>query len=578
MLAASSATSAAAWCAPRIAVRDPKVLAGAHRGAHRRWGSRTRAADPPDDAPRRRGDPELTKRLGGDYAAAGITVDLDDEDAKMPSSIERASSAEEGASERDAPSPTSSSPSFTNNPFAEWTRRLTRAVVSDDAPGVSFRVASAAELASSLADARALLSTDIAGEMARAIENTAASRADIGWLTRSESMKEVTDGTPRFETILNTVRVHDESVDRTLTPNSAAFGPGSPAYLLVPGLYGSYYPGYLWDVRDHFTDRGGVCRISAEIDGEGTVSDNARAIVEEITRWRRGTLGESRTVVLVGHSKGGVDAAAACALYKKELAGIVRGIVVTQCPYGGSPVATDLLGTKALEGLTATALERVTRSGRGGGRALVRPMRDLTYKSRMKFLAERPLDARAFPTVSFHTETTSRASLMYLPAAYTRGRYGAASDGLVARCDAEVPGSVCVRWKEEQDHSDCVYPRAVTDETVSAHRTWLRATRLERLESVRDANGLVPLAVARDEIKRREGKDVDGEGNERGWAAGEALVRARATLDRALPERLGGIATPGEYHEALVTLLLEQPWDPHGTRKRQSEAVIYRFD
>ena len=110
MLAASSATSAAAWCAPpRIAVRDPgKVLAGAHRSAHRRWGSRTRAAEPPD-APTRRGDPELTKRLGGDYAAAGITVDLDDEDAEMPSSIERASSAEENASERDAPSPTSSS-------------------------------------------------------------------------------------------------------------------------------------------------------------------------------------------------------------------------------------------------------------------------------------------------------------------------------------------------------------------------------------------------------------------------------------------------------------------------------------
>ena len=276
MLAASSATSAAAWCAPRIAVRDPgKVLAGAHRGAHRRWGSRTRAAEPPGDAPGRRGDPELTKRLGGDYAAAGITVDLDYEDAETPSSIEQASSAEEGALERDATSPTSSSSSSTNNPFAEWTRRLTRAVVSDDAPGVSFRVASAAELASSLADARALLSTDIAGELASAIENTAASRADIGWLTRSESMKEVTDGTARFETILNTVRVHDG----TLTPNSAAFRPGSPAYLLVPGLYGSYYPGYLWDVRDHFADRGGVCRISAEIDGEGTVADNARAIV-----------------------------------------------------------------------------------------------------------------------------------------------------------------------------------------------------------------------------------------------------------------------------------------------------------
>ena len=52
MLAASSATSAAAWCAPRIAVRDPgKVLAGAHRGAHRRWATRTRAAEPPEMLP-----------------------------------------------------------------------------------------------------------------------------------------------------------------------------------------------------------------------------------------------------------------------------------------------------------------------------------------------------------------------------------------------------------------------------------------------------------------------------------------------------------------------------------------------
>ena len=27
---------------------------------------------------------------------------------------------------------------------------------------------------------------------------------------------------------------------------------GGPAYLLVPGLFGQYYPCYLWNVRQHF--------------------------------------------------------------------------------------------------------------------------------------------------------------------------------------------------------------------------------------------------------------------------------------------------------------------------------------
>ena len=42
----------------------------------------------------------------------------------------------------------------------------------------------------------------------------------------------------------------------------------------------------------------------------------------------------------------------------------------------------------------------------------------------------------------------SKASFLYLPAAYVRRRYNQASDGLVACCDAEVPGCVAVRFAQ----------------------------------------------------------------------------------------------------------------------------------
>jgi len=51
-----------------------------------------------------------------------------------------------------------------------------------------------------------------------------------------------------------------------------------------------------------------------------------------------------KTVVLLGHSKGGTDAAAACAMYWSELKEKVRGLIMLQAPYGGTPLAADLLG------------------------------------------------------------------------------------------------------------------------------------------------------------------------------------------------------------------------------------------
>ena len=574
MLGAAGATCAAVT-APRIRVRPANALRAARRGGHGAR-ARTRAPSFPPPPPRRTRDDREPAAQGGLGRDDAVDVDDEEEDEES-SSIAEPSPAEPGDASRDASpsSGASSSPASNPNPFASWSRRLQRAVFADDRRGVPFRVASAADIASALADARALLGerADIAGEMARAIEKTAHSRRDVGWLARDPTARPALDGTARFEEILDDVRRRSsgDCSGSGYEPSPALAGPDAPAYLLVPGLFGDYYPGYMADVRDWFVARGARCRMSVACDTEGTVRANARALAAEVTAWRREMEMETETesesfdertaaVVLIGHSKGGVDACAACAEYAPLLRGVVRGIVTTQCPYAGSFVSSDLLATPTLESLAAAALEAVTGTRRGEGATLLLPaVRDLTYASRRTYLASVPHpDPRAFPVVSFHTETTHHGSLLFLPAAYARNRYGASSDGLVARCDAEVPGGVCVRFVGEQDHADCAYPREVSDRAVKAHRASQR--------KARKAGEVTTGEVT-------TGEADGGGGNERGWAAGEALVRARAALVRATPERLRGVASPGEYHEALATLLLEQSWDPFAGVDERTQKV-----
>ena len=47
--------------------------------------------------------------------------------------------------------------------------------------------------------------------------------------------------------------------------------------------------------------------------------------------------------MLLGHSKGGVDAAAALSIYCNELKDKVAGLALVQSPYGGTPLASDFL-------------------------------------------------------------------------------------------------------------------------------------------------------------------------------------------------------------------------------------------
>jgi alpha-beta hydrolase superfamily lysophospholipase len=73
---------------------------------------------------------------------------------------------------------------------------------------------------------------------------------------------------------------------------------------------------------------------------QASVEKNAREIKEYIEEiyW-----GSQKRVMLLGHSKGGVDAAAALSLYWSDLKDKVVGLALTQSPYGGSSIASDIL-------------------------------------------------------------------------------------------------------------------------------------------------------------------------------------------------------------------------------------------
>lgn len=309
------------------------------------------------------------------------------------------------------------------------------------------------------------------GLVDRARKTVHGSADDIGWLHRTQSLPATEDGTTRFLEILDSVRKNEHKL------------PDTVVYLLVPGLFSNHGPLYFVKTKAYFSKMGLVCHI-AKIHSESSVSKNAREIKEYIEEiyW-----GSRKRVLLLGHSKGGVDAAAALSLYWPQLKDKVAGLVLAQSPYGGSPVASDILREGQLgdyvmlRKLMEILVSKVLKGD-------LQALEDLTYEKRKEFLSQHPLPPEV-PIVSFHTEASITPSVltalshvahvelpvasdgnparipvvMPLSAALAAcsqllvARYGAKSDGLVTRKDAEVPGSVAVRPERKLDHAWMVY-------------------------------------------------------------------------------------------------------------------------
>lgn len=307
---------------------------------------------------------------------------------------------------------------------------------------------------------------------------------DIGWLQRIPDLPPVKERTDRFVQLLG------------LVSNGIHKLPNCYVYLLVPGLFSNHGPLYFVDTKKHFSRLGLTCHI-AKIHSEASVETNALEVknyIEELY-W-----GCGKRVMLLGHSKGGVDAAAAIAKNWSDLKEKVAGLVVVQSPYAGSPIASDILRKGQIADVeTRCVMELLICKFIKGD---IRSLEDLTYDKRREFLANHPLPPD-FPTVSFHTHVSiapgvistmshiAHAELPCLPLSAIHGanfqepipatklpviiplaaamaicalhlnlRYGEKSDGLVVRKDAEIPGSAVVRPDRKFDHAWMVYSQS----------------------------------------------------------------------------------------------------------------------
>lgn len=449
------------------------------------------------------------------------------------------------------------------------------------------------EAAARVADA---LPADLAAALARAAALAPSCAASVGWLARRDATRAAEDGTARFEAILGAVVAETRATRRETTrnPKKNAFRSGTdgarvaesnaaseigedaeedpastvtfrsfpkvsdedaPAFLFVRGLFGEHYPCYQWDAVEHFRARGATARLSSSARGDQTTKANADALCAEILAFAddlgADTAGNQRRVVLVGHSKGGVDACAALALHEHRLKDIVLGVITVQSPYGGSPVASDLTATPAMRSLTERALEVLLRAPKGvGSKNLLPALLDVTYEKRMAFLEHHPLPCR-FPCVSFHSAVKSPSGVLALGAAYVKNRYGSDNDGLVCGLDAEVPGCVAVRYGADYDHADGAYPRFMSDERYRRY--------VENISPDGEKEGFESNAFEQKDVEElktrffssrfesvgeREGAEIKNTENNDGNVVANEMVpsaeaRARALRDRAERERRG---------------------------------------
>lgn len=177
----------------------------------------------------------------------------------------------------------------------------------------------------------------------------------------------------------------------------------------------------------------GVRVTVARLPTAAAIGANAAKLAEMLS-------GDEAPAILVGHSKGGVEALSALLL--PGVAARCRGFLALQSPFRGSPVADAALGIAPLRDLAHHML-RLARIGDADG------LRDLTCAVRGPWMdaqeeAIRALAAR-LPVTSLATAIEEGRDIRehaYLPLARWMERQGAGpSDGLVPVSSTILPGA-----------------------------------------------------------------------------------------------------------------------------------------
>ena len=247
-----------------------------------------------------------------------------------------------------------------------------------------------------------------------------ASKREIGWLQRGA--QPTWDGTPALLALYERARREPAWFPAALREH---------VFLFVPGIFTERYPLYFFQNRRRLEALGLRLR-EVPIRTEAPGVECARVIRDAVLA----VAAEGRRCVLVGHSKGPLDAHAALVLHP-ETVPHTRALVSLQAPFGGTPLATDLEAKPLLRKLVHGAVR-----GLFGGSP--QSFTDLTYAAREKFL-ERHGSTCPVPALSLVATTARAAWPLEHTRRYLEHEYGAQSDGFVAAVDAAIPGGMSVR-------------------------------------------------------------------------------------------------------------------------------------
>ncbi len=261
---------------------------------------------------------------------------------------------------------------------------------------------------------------------------------------RSQPPAQTIDVTARYKKGVDRVKTGDLTL-----PKDAA----SHDYVIVKGLLGNKYPGYMSSSVKQL-QRAGLNVKFAPINTEASSEKNSKVISDMIKNAKR-------PIVFIGHSKGVVDTSDAIAeLAKKDPALVKRNVsafVAIQGPYKGTPIADVIMKTKigrSLAGLVGKILRTDLQAGD-----------DLTTSRREAKIAESPYPAHLVPTLSLATERLSSLSLLGPLQLFLKRKHGFASDGLVPAHSSVIPGSAVA--KDEIDHAQTPYGKSAGHRTLS---------------------------------------------------------------------------------------------------------------
>ena len=248
-----------------------------------------------------------------------------------------------------------------------------------------------------------------------------------------------------------------ESLNHIPLPEGVAWS--DLCFLLVPGLLTKWYPLYMKQLRVDMK-RIGLHVTFSRIDTDQPVRINAARLRHEILEMAQ----TGRKVVLLGHSKGAVDSAAALSLFP-ELIEFVGGLVSLQGPHGGSAIAHDLSNTNVQKTVVLGALEKLLR---GCKHAVL----DLSFESRQEFLNQHTYPLHRVPTLCCASCEKRQCSLLTPLIEYVAVRYGEVCDGLVCQGDAILPN--CVRVLiDEMDHFGPAWGTFPATDRYDPARLWL---------------------------------------------------------------------------------------------------------